>query len=200
MRCRLGGNFASNIIIPKRGIQSLSFTSPDGKMVSEFEKTHEKLVHLIIVREGLDHFAHLHPEVDSSGNITTDFTFPVGGRYLFFADYKSAGEAPAVARGEVYIGGDAPAAAELTPNVPGRVSGDGLTAEVLVEAGGGAGGETEISFALREQGWIGWPCEVRRSLQRRGTLQRLGTVPTFGPRADHSVRAPGRAGGDVVNH
>ncbi len=122
----------------------------DGSMVSEFEETHEKLIHFVVVREGLDHFAHLHPDVDDAGNLTTEYTFPAGGRYLFYADHKPAGEAQAVARGEVDIRGDAPAAPKLTPNVPGRVSGDGLTAEVSVEAGG-AGGETEIAFTLFDE-------------------------------------------------
>ena len=123
---------------------------PDGTMVGDFEEAHEKLVHLIVVREGLDHFAHLHPEVDDAGNLTTEFTFPAGGRYLLYADHKPAGEAQAVARGEVRVAGAAPAAPGLTPDVPGRVSGDGLTADVTVDAAR-PGGETEIAFGLSDE-------------------------------------------------
>ena len=46
-----------------------------GKMLKEFEQVHEKLAHLIIVREGLDEFAHLHPKVDAAGNIIGTHTF-----------------------------------------------------------------------------------------------------------------------------
>ena len=35
--------------------------------VKQFDLLHEKLVHLIVVRDGLDEFAHLHPNVDASG-------------------------------------------------------------------------------------------------------------------------------------
>lgn len=119
----------------------------DGSMVSEFEEIHEEFVHLIVVREGLDHFAHLHPEVDDAGNVMTQFTFPAGGRYLLYADHKPAGEPQAVARGDLRVDGETPDAPELTPDVPGRVSGDGLTANVAVEDAR-PGGEARITFDL----------------------------------------------------
>ena len=120
----------------------------DGSMVKAFEETHEKLIHLIVVREGLDHFAHLHPEVDDEGNFTTDFTFPAGGRYFVYADYKPKGEPQTTARGDVHVAGSAETAPKLTPNAPGRVSGDGLTAEVAVKREADA---TEIAFELFDE-------------------------------------------------
>src|SRR5687768_7985910 len=47
----------------------LMIHAADGSMSREFEIVHEKLVHLIIVREGLDEFAHVHPDVDDQGNL-----------------------------------------------------------------------------------------------------------------------------------
>ena len=52
-----------------------------GAVVKNFDVVHEHKVHLIIVRDGLDQFAHLHPAVDASGNLTVAFTFPTGGTY-----------------------------------------------------------------------------------------------------------------------
>ncbi len=37
-----------------------------GAVVKDFEVTHEQKVHLVIVRDGLDTFAHLHPAHDGS--------------------------------------------------------------------------------------------------------------------------------------
>lgn len=122
---------------------------PDGSKLSEFEETHEKLIHLIVVRDGLDRFAHLHPEVDEVGNITTEYTFPTGGRYLVYADHKPADGAPATARAEIRVGGEVPSAPVLAPDVPGPVSGDGLTAEVTVDAAGG--NERRIAFELFDE-------------------------------------------------
>ena len=69
-----------------------------GVMIKDFEVVHEKKVHLIIVREELDQFAHIHPdEMDSAGNIIASFTFPSGGKYRLYADYKPVGKDPAAA-------------------------------------------------------------------------------------------------------
>ena len=119
----------------------------DGSMVKDFEVIHEKQVHLIIAREDLGEFAHIHPEIDTGGNITTSFTFPTGGRYLIYADHKPAGKPQAAARAHLQVAGTAPPAQELSPNVPGEVSGDGLTARVSIERAAD-GDETVIAFDL----------------------------------------------------
>ncbi len=105
-----------------------------GQMLKEFEPTHTKLAHLIIVREGLDEFAHLHPTVGKSGTMTTTHTFLSGGNYLVFLDYKPAGKPASTAHAKFVIEGDSPPAPILEPNVPGTIKGDGLQAEVAMHA------------------------------------------------------------------
>jgi hypothetical protein len=56
----------------------LMIHAADGAMVKDFEVVHEEKVHLVIVRDGLDHFAHIHPAVDPKGNLTVTHTFPAG--------------------------------------------------------------------------------------------------------------------------
>ena len=41
---------------------SLMIHDAGGAMLKDFEVVHEKKVHLIIVRDGLDQFAHIHPD------------------------------------------------------------------------------------------------------------------------------------------
>lgn len=101
-----------------------------GKMLKDFEPTHEKLAHLIIVRHELDEFAHLHPSVDAEGNLSVDHTFPVGGKYHFFLDYKAAGKSPATAQTTIEVEGESPAGVPLSLDVPGTVKGDGYAATV----------------------------------------------------------------------
>ena len=48
----------------------------DGKMVKDLAIINEQKAHLIIVRDGLDQFAHVHPEIDAAGNVTTICTSP----------------------------------------------------------------------------------------------------------------------------
>lgn len=104
-----------------------------GKMVKDFELTHEKLAHLIVVRRGLDEFAHLHPEVDFQGNLNVEHIFPSGGEYLLFLDYQPKGSASATATTTLHVAGDKPAAPTLVPNVPGQVQSDGLQAAVSLQ-------------------------------------------------------------------
>jgi len=118
-----------------------------GAMIKDFETVHEMKVHLIIVRDGLDRFAHIHPEIDRDGNITATFTFPTAGKYRLYADHKPAGKDPAVAIAEVNVAGTPPASPELVPNAPGRVKGDELGADITIEKAK-AGETTRIAFAL----------------------------------------------------
>lgn len=94
----------------------LQIQDDDGTPIKAFDLLHEKLVHLIVVRDGLDEFAHLHPDVDGSGMITAEFTFPKSGKYRLFADHQPQGQSPGLAVGELnVVGNDEPAAA-LVPN------------------------------------------------------------------------------------
>lgn len=104
-----------------------------GKMIRRFDTLHEKKAHLIIVREGLDQFAHVHPEVDDEGNFTAEFQFPTGGKYYLFLDQQPAGGKQAVVRAEVRATGDAPVAPALVPNVPGKVTTNDLVATISVK-------------------------------------------------------------------
>jgi hypothetical protein len=107
-----------------------------GQMLKEFEPIHTKLAHLIIVREGLDEFAHLHPSVDESGNMTAMHTFPSGGNYLVFLDHKPAGKPSATANAKLVVKGESPPAPTLKPDVPGTIEGDSLQAKVSMRASG----------------------------------------------------------------
>lgn len=119
----------------------------DGRMVKDFETIHEAKVHLIIVREGLDQFAHLHPAVDAAGNLSAEYRFPVGGKYRLFADFKPQGQSQSVAVGELQVAGSSAPAARLSPNVPGRVRGDELEAKIEI-ANAKAGNPVRIAFGL----------------------------------------------------
>jgi hypothetical protein len=120
-----------------------------GAVVKDFETLHEQKIHLIIVRDGLDQFAHIHPQVDADGNISTVFTFPTGGTYRLYANHKSTKEGQSTAIGGLKVSGDTPPAAELSPNEPGRITGDGLNADVSVE-NAKMSGTARIVFSLTD--------------------------------------------------
>lgn len=126
---------------------SLMLHDASGKMLKEFDLTHEKLAHLILIREGLDEFAHVHPEVDAQGAITIEHTFPVAGKYHVFLDYQPKGGAPATARQQINVQGDAIAAPALAVNAPGDIRAENLVVKVNLERDGK---RTIASFDIRD--------------------------------------------------
>ena len=70
---------------------SYSFTIVDdrGEVVKDFAITHTKSMHVIVVREDLQYFQHVHPDFDeASGTFTIpELSFPESGTYRIFADF-----------------------------------------------------------------------------------------------------------------
>jgi hypothetical protein len=164
-----------------------------GAMVKDFEIVHEKKLHLIIVRAGLDRFAHIHPVIDASGNITATFSFPVAGLYRLFADFKPVGGVQTTLAAELTVGGQRPPGAALIPNVPGRVSGEELTADVAI-SGGGAEGATRISFSLFDASG-----DAVKDLQPYlGAMGHLVVLDAGGRTYVHSHPLEGKAGDAVA--
>ncbi|MCG3120955.1 MAG: hypothetical protein ALAOOOJD_03876 [bacterium] len=58
-----------------------------GDAIQEFELVHDKPMHLIIVRDDLSYFDHLHLE-PQNGVFTTPYSFPHAGDYKLWVDVK----------------------------------------------------------------------------------------------------------------
>jgi hypothetical protein len=125
----------------------LQIQDDDGTPIKKYDLLHEKLVHLILVREGLDEFAHLHPQVDAAGIITTEFVFPKSGTYRLFADHQPKGKPPGLAAGELVVNGDDKAAAALVPNTFNEVAIGEIKAHVAFKAGEP---ETSVRFHFQD--------------------------------------------------
>jgi len=126
---------------------SLEILSDDGTTLREFDVLHEKLVHLIIVRAGLDEFAHLHPQVDPSGQMSAEFTFSKAGQYHLFADHQPKGSSPGLAIATLEVFGKDESAPSLAPNASGDVAVGEITAKIDLQPGDDA---TLVRFRLVE--------------------------------------------------
>ena len=122
---------------------TLKIQDADGTPIRTFDILHEKLVHLIVVRDGLDEFAHLHPDVDSSGMMTTQFVFPKSGKYRLFADHQPQGKPAGLATGEVNISGSDDEAAALIPTASPEFSIGDIKARIEIRSGEQ---ETNVQF------------------------------------------------------
>ena len=64
----------------------------EGEPVRDYDRLHEREMHLIVVRRDGAHFQHLHPELDATGTWSTPVTLPAAGVYRVFADFATGGE------------------------------------------------------------------------------------------------------------
>jgi hypothetical protein len=83
---------------------------PDGAPVTHYTPTHERDLHLIVVRRDLSGFQHVHPTLGGDGLWRVPLTVATPGQYRVFADFQPHGRDRALT-----LGVDVPAAGEYTP-------------------------------------------------------------------------------------
>jgi hypothetical protein len=122
--------------------------APD-EAVTDFDETHERELHLIVVRQDLTGFQHVHPTMGADGTWTIDLGVADPGAYRVYAEFQPAGASSSTVLSTVAfapgtsaasaIGGDARVATvdgfELT-----------LTGDLI------AGTTSEITVSVRRSG------------------------------------------------
>ncbi len=104
----------------------LTFTvlDPQDEPVTEFDASHDKRLHLIVVRSDGQHFRHVHPTMDADGRWSIPWTWDAAGTYRVYADaVPTDGQAITLTR-TVDVTGDLTAAPE--PEVATTSSVDGF--------------------------------------------------------------------------
>ncbi|MGV0853397.1 hypothetical protein [Mycolicibacterium phlei] len=77
-----------------------------GVPVTRFQKTHDQFLHLIVVRNDLSAFQHLHPVLDDDGLWRVPIDFSRAGDYRLFADFVPVGGPPLTLAANVHVAGD----------------------------------------------------------------------------------------------
>ena len=73
----------------------LAVTDPSTRaIVRRFETVHERPMHLFVVSEGLEFFAHEHPAQQPDGVFMLDVALPQRGAYMAIADFVPVGGTP----------------------------------------------------------------------------------------------------------
>jgi hypothetical protein len=129
--------------LPRGSATSLRFAIRDGRgPVRDFEVTHTKRMHLIVVRRDGRGFQHLHPALGADGVWSTPITLPDAGAYRVFADFQRDGRAYTLAA-DLTVDGEAAYAPLGAANTV--TSTDGYT--VKMDAHGSA-----LRFAITRNG------------------------------------------------
>ncbi len=84
--------------------------SPDGAPVTRYTTSHDRDLHLIVVRRDLSGFQHVHPTLDADGTWSVPLAVPAPGQYRVFADFQPAGRADGLT-----LGVDVPAPGDYRP-------------------------------------------------------------------------------------
>jgi Cu+-exporting ATPase len=86
-----------------------------GEPVDDLVRTHQVWMHLIITRDDLGTFAHIHPEpTGEDGVFTVTAEFPTAGRYDLHTEFRRQGQmADVLDAREVVVAGAAPTAVRL---------------------------------------------------------------------------------------
>lgn len=122
------------------GTLGFRLLGPDGAPLTDYDESHERDLHLVVVRTDGQGFRHVHPTLAADGTWSLPWTWDTAGSYRVIADFVPAGGETTTLGATVEVGGEV---------VPSRPLGEVRTARVgsLVVrlegdlAVGGSGGE-----------------------------------------------------------
>ncbi|HYJ67247.1 MAG TPA: heavy-metal-associated domain-containing protein [Nocardioidaceae bacterium] len=131
------------------GTLSFSITGPDGEPLTAYDTSHDKLLHLIVVRTDGSGFRHVHPTFDGAGTWSIPWRWDRAGSYRLYADFvpTALGDKVALTRTVDVAGpmtiGPRPPEATTVPSDAYTVSVDGSVT---------AGEESELAFTVTRDG------------------------------------------------
>ncbi|RSM62028.1 hypothetical protein DMB66_22975 [Actinoplanes sp. ATCC 53533] len=122
---------------------------PDGAPVTRYTTSHDKDLHLIVVRRDLAGFQHVHPTLAADGTWSIPLAVPAPGQYRVFADFQPAGHADGLT-----LGVDVSAPGDFQPRplpAPARSSTvDGY--QVTLAGDLTPGGSSKLTLSVRKDG------------------------------------------------
>ncbi|MBO0812026.1 MAG: heavy-metal-associated domain-containing protein [Microlunatus sp.] len=135
--------------VGRRGALTFRILDADSRPVVTYTRTHEKDLHLIVVRSDGAGFRHLHPTLDDTGRWSVPLTWPTAGSYRVYADFTAAG-----ARTGVTLSRSVEVAGQYRPDLPAEpsrtssVDGFDVTLSGQLEAGA----EADLTITVSRDG------------------------------------------------
>jgi hypothetical protein len=100
--------------------------NPEGEKVSELEIIHEKPMHLFMVSEDLSQYFHEHPTKHTDGTYKLPLTFPNGGKFKIYIDFKPQNDEQTVESFDLEVEGKELEKVNLIPDEKFEKTVDGL--------------------------------------------------------------------------
>lgn len=133
------------------GTQTFRFSVEDdeGMPLMAYDATHERDLHLVVVRRDLTRFQHLHPVRAADGTWEVPLTLAAPGPYRVYADFAPAGRAARALAVDVTV----PGSYLPQPTTPGEQrTSTGGRYSVTVDGALVAGQQSRLSFVVRRAG------------------------------------------------
>jgi hypothetical protein len=122
---------------------------PDGTPVTDYTTSHDKDLHLIVVRRDLSGFQHVHPELAGDGTWSIPLAVAAPGQYRVFTDFQPAARTDALT-----LGADVPAPGDYQPRpLPAAersTSVDGYTVTLTGDLIPGS--SSQLTLSVRKEG------------------------------------------------
>ncbi|OFB36586.1 hypothetical protein BA059_23315 [Mycolicibacterium sp. (ex Dasyatis americana)] len=119
-----------------------------GAPVADYVESHEKLLHLIVVRRDLADYQHVHPVLDDSGTWSVPLNLAKPGEYRVFADFAPANGHAVTVGADLTVGGNYRPQPLPAPSATAMV--DGYT--VTLDGVGKAGQPSELTLSVNRAG------------------------------------------------
>jgi hypothetical protein len=78
----------------ERAVVRLRVSGPGGAAITRFQLLHERPMHVFLVSQSLDYFAHLHPEPAADGTFELPLSVPHAGVYHAYVEFMALGGTP----------------------------------------------------------------------------------------------------------
>jgi hypothetical protein len=142
---------------------------PDGRPVVAYDQTHERELHLVVVRRDGEGFQHLHPQRRTDGTWETPLTLGPGA-HRAYADFAPAGEAARTLAVDLLVPGPLEPQPWPDPATTAAFDGPADGLEVRLDGGLRPGEESELAFTVTRGGA---PVDLEPYLGARGHLVAL---------------------------
>lgn len=135
--------------VGRPGALTFRILDAHSRPVTAYTPTHEKDLHLIVVRSDGADFRHLHPTLDDTGRWSVPWTWRTAGSYRVYADFTAAG-----ARTGVTLSRSVEVAGRYSPELPAEPSRTSSTDGFDVTLSGDlhAGAEADLKITVSRDG------------------------------------------------
>jgi hypothetical protein len=148
---------------------AIEIKDKNGKVIANFDKFQEELMHLIVVSDDLQSFQHIHPAYKGNGRFEVQVYFPYSSNYTLFSDYKVAGKAEQVSVLKAPVPGQSPA--KLKIDLATTKTFDNTQVNLkLSKSEIQAGQEVHLIFNLQDAATKKPPTDLKPYLGERGHL------------------------------